>query len=428
MTTNREMIQALLLQIESLKKENEAYQSNEKMFQALVETAVSDIGEEFFCNIISRLSEWLNAECVIIGQMIGENVVEGFPMYLDGKIVQGFTYELKNTPCDMTSRKGFCVYPENVRAAFPKSKDLRELDIQGYVGTALYDKKGIPNGILCAMSRSKLDLPPQAEKIMKIVGARITAEIERKKIQRALEISEAKLREANLSKDKVFSIIGHDLKSSFNSLIGFSQLLLGNVHNADQERIERYVKVIHEVSVQTHTLLENLLEWALVQTDSKAFDPVDFSLTELLSETSVFYRNQALQKGITLKTQVREEVSLHADRNMITTVLRNLLSNAIKYTLDGGVITLSVSSSDNQVNISVADTGVGMKPDYLNNLFSMENKFSTAGTNSERGTGLGLILCKEFVEKHHGTLVVESKEGKGSKFLISIPQVKLMQN
>jgi signal transduction histidine kinase len=428
MKTERETIQSIQDQIDVLKKENDAFKSNEKMFQALVETAVGDIGEEFFNNIVKKLSEWLNAECVIIGQMTDENVVEGFPMYLDGQIVHGFSYKLEGTPCDLTSKKGYCVYLENVKQAFPTSKDLFELNIQGYVGTALYNETGEPNGILCAMSRKKLDLPPQAEKIMKIVGARITSEIERIKAQKALEISEAKLRTANASKDRLFSIIAHDLKSPFNSLIGFSQLLLGYIHHPKSEKIEKYVKVIHEVSVQTYTLLENLLEWAMVQTESNVFVPVTFNLSELFVEITDLHKNQASQKGTTLAIAIKSNVNMVADKNMITTMLRNLISNAIKYTRSGGLITVSGMADADMIKIIVADTGIGIKPENLDKLFQIEKKLSTSGTNNERGTGLGLILCKEFVEKHEGKIHVESEEGKGSRFVITIPQKQIICN
>ena len=198
MNSEKEIIQSLQNQIDIFKKERQSFEYNEKMFHALVETAVGDIGQDFFDNIVIKLSEWLNAECVIIGQLVEDNIVEGFPMYLDGEIIHGFTYHLKNTPCDLTTKKGYCVYEDSLNQLFPESKDVQDLQALGYVGTALYNKNGEPNGVLCAMSRHKLELPPQAEGIMKIVGARITTEIERKKTQRRLELSEKELKISNV--------------------------------------------------------------------------------------------------------------------------------------------------------------------------------------------------------------------------------------
>jgi signal transduction histidine kinase len=407
-------------EIDRLRQENEAFISNEKMFHALVETAVGDIGEEFFNNIVLRLSEWLHAECVIIGLKIDENKVEGFPMYLDGKIIKGFTYNLNGTPCDLTSKKGYCIYHENVRNFFPNSKDLFELNIEGYVGTALYNNMGEPNGILCAMSRNRLNLPPQAEDIMQIVGARITAEIERIKAQKALEISEQELRTANASKDRLFSIIAHDLKSPFNSLIGFSRLLLDHIRKQKFDKVEKFVGIIYDVSLQTHNLLSNLLEWSVLQTNNIHFEPGRFNLIDLFNEIQDFHRNQAEQKNISLTVAATDYLEMYADINMLTIVLRNLISNAIKYS-NGGQITMSATQDKNNTTIVVSDTGVGISKENLEKLFRIESSFSTSGTHDEKGTGLGLILCRDLIAKHNGKMWVDSKPGVGSSFAFTIP-------
>lgn len=416
-------IEQLHNEIDRLEKENQAYIANEKLFHALVETAVGDIGEKFFNSIVLRLSEWLHAECVIIGLKIEENKVEGFPMFLDGRIIQGFTYNLAGTPCDLTSKKGYCVYTENVKNYFPNSKDLFELNIQGYVGTALYNKKGEPNGILCAMSRKPLNLPAQAEDIMRIVGARITSEIERIKAQKALEISEQSLKNANASKDRLFSIIAHDLKSPFNSLIGFSRLLLDNIRKQKFDKVEKFVSIIYDVSLQTHTLLSNLLEWSMVQTNNISFDPGRFNLTDLFNEILDFQKNLAAQKNIELNVSATDHLEVFADINMLTIVLRNLISNAIKYSSDGGKITISATQDKAFTTIVVSDTGIGIPKDNLEKLFNIESSFSTYGTRDEKGTGLGLILCKDLIEKHHGKIWVESKPGVGSSFAFLIPNI-----
>ncbi|MFA9389004.1 MAG: sensor histidine kinase [Prolixibacteraceae bacterium] len=406
--------------MEILKKEKAAFESNEKMFHALVETAVGDIGQDFFNNIVIKLSEWLNAECVIIGQIVRDNVVEGFPMYLDGEIIQGFSYTLDGTPCDLTSKKGYCVYTDEVIKSFPTSKDLIEINAKGYVGTALYNKAGEPNGILCAMSRTKLNLPPQAEDIMRIVGSRITAEIERIKVQTALEISESNLRNANASKDRFFSIISHDLKSPFNSLLGLSEMLVDDVKNKKYNEISSYANQIHDVSSQSYVLLQNLLDWSLTQTGNISYHPEQIKLYELANEVITFLSVLASQKKIKLNASISPDLAVIADRKMLTTILRNLVSNAIKYTQTGGVITLTASLANDKIKMSVSDTGVGIAPKNLEKLFKIENNYSTSGTENESGTGLGLILCKEFTKRHNGDIWVESELGKGSTFNFTI--------
>lgn len=414
-------LQQLSEENRALKEELDAYRNNEKLFQALVETAVGEIGEEFFNNIVKKLADWLKADCVIIGLLVKDNLVEGFPAFLDGKTIKGFTYELRNTPCDLTSKKGYCVYTDNVKDFFPKSKDLFTLNIRGYVGIALYNKEGAANGVLCAMSRNELQLPPQSEAILRIVGSRITAEIERIKAQKALEVSEANLKKAILTKDRLFSIISHDLRSPFNSLIGFSKILMSRVDNPDMEKFKKYISIIHDVSGQTYNLLTNLLDWSLTQTNDFKFKPQELNVEEFVSNAVNSQIHAARQKGINLQYSVDKKLSVFADPNMLSTILRNLLSNALKFTPQDGNILVSANSDHENITLSVADSGIGMKPSVVKTLFNHETFYTTKGTDDEKGAGLGLILCREFVKKHRGEIWVKSKPGKGSTFYFTIP-------
>jgi signal transduction histidine kinase len=423
MSSEKEIIQSLKNQVKVLKNEKKAYKDNEKMFQALVETAVGDIGQDFFNNIVIKLSEWLNAECVIIGQLVEENKVEGFPMYLDGEIIHGFTYHLKNTPCDLTSKKGYCVYEDNLNQLFPESKDVKVLQAVGYVGTALYNINGDPNGVLCAMSRHKLQLPPQTESIMKIVGSRITSEIERIKAQKELELSEKELKISNLSKDKFFSIIAHDLKAPFNSLLGFSQLLNDEIQNNNFANVKKYGHLFHTVTKQSYSLLNNLLDWSLAATNGMKFNPEKINFNEFSNEIIHYCRSIAENKKITIESKIKNDIEFFADKNMLNTILRNLMSNAVKYTPLDGVIKISATSTNKEVIISISDTGIGIEADSLKKLFKIEEEVSTRGLDNEKGTGLGLILCRDFVEKHKGKIWAESEIGQGSTFVFTIPRV-----
>lgn len=419
----KERIQVLENQIDVLTKEKEALSKNEEMFRALIGTSVGEIGQDFFNNIVIKLAEWLNTDCIILGQFAGKNKVVAVPMYLDGKIIQDFSYDLQDTPCDLTTKKGYCIYEENVLPLFPKSKDLISIGAQGYVGTALYNKNGEPSGVLCAISRNKLQLPPKAKEILGIVGARVTAEIERKKAYLDLEISEAKLKEANAAKDRLFSIIAHDLINPFNAILGFSELLLENISINNLDMIRKYALAINDSSNKSLTLLQNLLEWSRVNADRIAFNPENFNLADIFKSVIDFLNNSALQKKITLSQTVKSDLNIFADKNMIATIIRNLVSNAIKYTHSDGKITLSATIENNETKISVSDTGVGIKSADAEKLFSIENNISIPGTNNEKGTGLGLIICKEYVKKHNGEIRVDTEVGKGSIFSFTIPNV-----
>ena len=416
-------IQELKNQIAVLMQEKKSYVNNEKMFKALVETAVGNIGQDFFNNIITRLSEWLNTECVIIGQINENNRIIAVPMYLDGKIVDDYSYDLAGTPCDLAIKRSYCTYSENIINLFPEDKELELINANGYIGTALYNKKGEATGILCALSREKLQLPPQAESIIKIIGSRISAEIERNKVFEDLILSEKKLHEANKTKDKFFSIIAHDLKSPFNAILGFSSILVKNHKKYDDEKREKIIKSVNNAANNAFKLLENLLTWSRSQSGAIEYFPEELHLKILLFETMFELQGQADKKKIRVLDDISENDVVYADKNMIATILRNLISNAIKFTNNNGSI---IISSKHQVNsalleISIEDTGVGIQKNAIDELFRIDKNTSTEGTENEKGTGLGLILCKEFVEKHGGKIWVESEIEKGSTFNFTIP-------
>jgi signal transduction histidine kinase len=230
------------------------------------------------------------------------------------------------------------------------------------------------------------------------------------------------------TKDKFFSIISHDLKSPFFTLLGFSNLLIkeinfliSEIRNERTVKIEKYGSIILETSENTYNLLTNLLEWAQSQTGRVKYNPALIVLSDLTKVITGLLRTQAKVKNITLTETISPELKVYGDFNMLMTVIRNLIANAIKYTPENGVITLTAITIEDNVQISVNDTGVGISDENMKNMFLIGHSKSTLGTNREKGTGLGLILCKEFVEKHKGKIWVESKEGIGSTFHFSIP-------
>jgi signal transduction histidine kinase len=235
--------------------------------------------------------------------------------------------------------------------------------------------------------------------------------------------SNRKLQELNATKDKLFSIIGHDLKGPLNSLTSFSYLLLHHIDSISKEEIKMLSIDIDKSLKNLFNLLENLLEWSRSQTESIDFKPEEFDLAVVLKENEDLLKGQAQNKKITVVNENRISLPVKVHKHSINTVVRNLLSNAIKFTKEGGSIKLSTEEKTNQFIISVADNGVGMSPEAIQKLFLLGTKHSTLGTAKEKGTGLGLLLCKEFVEKNGGTIHVESEEGVGSKFYFTVPKV-----
>ena len=253
------------------------------------------------------------------------------------------------------------------------------------------------------------------------IASQIANVIERRKVNDALKESEALLHELNASKDKFFSIISHDLKSPFNSILGFSNILAEQVREKDFEGIEEYAEIIQNSSQRAMDLLSNLLEWSHSQTGRMKFNPQNIEIAALINDATELLSDTAHQKSITISRGLLQNVTVFVDKAMIYTILRNLISNSIKFTKPGGTIIISAEQQWHELMVSVSDNGVGMNKDDLGKLFRIGENYSTKGTEDEIGTGLGLILCKEFIEKHGGKIWAVSEEGKGSKFCFTIP-------
>jgi signal transduction histidine kinase len=252
--------------------------------------------------------------------------------------------------------------------------------------------------------------------------------IQKQRSNKKLELANAEIRrqneqlqQLNATKDKFFSIISHDLKGPLNSLTSFSGLLINYFDSLSKEEIQALAKDLDKSLKNLFALLENLLEWSRSQTGAIEFKPEAFDLSELVHMNIELLTAQAATKEITLAYTNPQVLTVLAHKNSVTTVIRNLISNAIKFTPKGGTITLSASKSNEEALVSIADTGVGMSKEVIDKLFRIDAKHSTKGTADEKGTGLGLVLCKDFVEKNNGNIGVQSEEGKGSTFYFTLP-------
>jgi signal transduction histidine kinase len=244
--------------------------------------------------------------------------------------------------------------------------------------------------------------------------ARVATHIEIKR-------SREKLIELNATKEKLFSIISHDLRSSLGSVLSFSDLLLENLDQYPLDKIRQFVSSIYQSSKNTFELLENLLDWSRLQTEKLTKKIEKHNLKSNIDNIYLLYSEIAKKKLITLQNNIHSDIYICCDIDMTKTVLRNLVSNAIKYTYSQGLVSINFIERNSDAEISISDSGVGITTENIPNLFSIEKNISTLGTNNEKGTGLGLMLCKELVEKQGGKIWVESELGKGSTFKFSLP-------
>ncbi len=240
--------------------------------------------------------------------------------------------------------------------------------------------------------------------------------------------SREKLVELNATKDKFFSIIAHDLRNPFAGIMGLSELMETKLTEANlkaEHELLKYNEMILSTTKSAFGLLNTLMEWARSQTGQITVNPQNISMKFLVANAIAIVQGNALNKNITIENKCREEDIVFADDTLTKTILRNLLANAIKFTHKNGKVIVSTQKKENFLEISVTDTGVGIDPKNIHKIFRIDSKFTCQGTEKEKGTGLGLILCKEFVEMQDGTIWVESELGKGSKFTFTLPLRKL---
>lgn len=244
-----------------------------------------------------------------------------------------------------------------------------------------------------------------------------------KLIEMAEDLTVAKdgLEKLNQQKDKFFSIIAHDLKGPFTSLLGFSNMLANQVENFNKEKIAKSANTVNESAHRVYKLLENLLEWARLQMDSLDFNPAPVNLTEIIGSNMDLFAQVAKEKKIRLTGNIDEPVMATADTEMANTIIRNLINNAVKFTPEDGSVNIVAREDNGMAEVAVIDTGVGMTTKQLENVFKLDEKTSTVGTNGEKGTGLGLPLCKELAQKMGGDIEIVSDEENGSTFCLKLP-------
>lgn len=236
-----------------------------------------------------------------------------------------------------------------------------------------------------------------------------------------LRLSEKQLRELNATKDKFFNIVAHDLKNPFTSLLGATEVLTQNIETMEKEKIRKLAQILNDSSKSGYAILLNLLDWSRSQTGQIRINPQKLNLTKVLEDNVTDIHLSSRDKEIDITTDLPVECHIIVDKNMINTILRNLLSNAIKFTPRGGRVHITCDLTDESFTVSIKDTGIGIPSENIETLFRIDSKFSRPGTEKEVGTGLGLKLCREFVEKLGGKIWVKSVENAGSEFCFTLP-------
>ncbi|MGD9994801.1 MAG: sensor histidine kinase [Salinivirgaceae bacterium] len=245
--------------------------------------------------------------------------------------------------------------------------------------------------------------------------------IDLKSRNRVLNERKNYLNKVNQTKDKLFSVMAHDLRSPLTSIMGFTSLLEESLPRIDEKEARYYLSMVNNSAQKINTLLEDLLDWGRIQTGQVLFNPQETNLSALINEVKEYLEGNAALKLISLTSNVDDDLMIVADKNMMQAVIRNLLSNAIKFTHRKGSVNISAIKLHKQIQITVTDTGVGMNQETLENLFTSIAVDSKAGTLNEKGSGLGLLVCREYVEIHKGIISATSVAGESSVFTVLLP-------
>ncbi|PLX14801.1 MAG: hypothetical protein C0597_09520 [Marinilabiliales bacterium] len=263
------------------------------------------------------------------------------------------------------------------------------------------------------------------ERTIELFGKMIDLKKAKKTISQQKEEIEnhrEQLKALNASKDKFFSIIAHDLRNPIGGFLNLTEVLANNFDVFSEKESKEFIDVMNQASKQLYNLLENLLQWSRAQTGRISYEPQFISIRKMVDEAIDALMINIENKGIKININIDEKTVAYVDKNMITTVIRNLLSNAIKFTHSNGFISIRCKQTDNLIELSVTDNGVGIKKNDQEKLFRIDKHITTEGTSAEKGTGLGLILCKEFVAMNRGEIWVESEINKGATFIFTLPR------
>jgi signal transduction histidine kinase len=244
-----------------------------------------------------------------------------------------------------------------------------------------------------------------------------------KNLEQKVEQRTTELKKANAEKDKFISVLAHDLKNSFGGIFGAIEMLKKYLNQMRKEQITEILDSTDVSARKGYSLLMNLLEWVKSQTGRILFKPANNSVKLILDDVIDYFEEQLKTKNIKLIRYLNENETIFCDYHMLTTVLRNLISNSIKFTRRGGEIIISIEKTEKHYKICISDNGVGIKKENLDKLLKIDSHFSSYGTEQEQGSGLGLLICKEFIDKHNGLLEIKSEENKGCEFIILLPKI-----
>lgn len=410
------------------KDTEEALKKSFKRMELLSEIAsgllINDNPQRFINELCIKVMKFLDCQIFfnfLVDDSLGKlhlNAYEGISAESAQKI-EWMDFEV--AICGLVVRDGKSIVAGNIPDTPDSRTDhIKSFGIKAYTCYPLLSRDKVI-GTLSFGTNDRINFSDDDLSLLKVVADQVAIALTRVNDEEAMRESEIKLKELNATKDKFFNIVAHDLKNPFTSMLGSSELLSENIHRMNIDDIKNLSLILNDSAKNGYAILQNLLDWSRSQTGELIINPEKISLKNLIDKNISSMELAAANKDINIYSETEEDLYIFADKNMINTVMRNLLSNAIKFTHRCGKVVVCAGVASDEVIISVKDTGRGIPEENIKKLFRIDSRNSMPGTENEQGTGLGLKLSKEFIEKQGGRIWVESIENQGSEFSFSIP-------
>jgi PAS domain S-box-containing protein len=414
-------VQIVMRDITEENKREKVQQTALKILQS-ADTAASL--NELYPLLHRTLSDFMTINNFYIALYDEANDLLTFPYYVDERFPAPEPRKFNNGLTELVIKKG-----ETHLLSYKQIEEMAERGeiktnismIKKWLGVPIQIKENNIGVLVVKEYNSENYLGEREKELLELVSFPISRAIERKLIEEERELYTKNLQKLNQTKDEFFSIISHDLRSPFNSILGYTDILKNEHTSMAKNDLTFIVESLYQSTRNIYTLLNNLLQFSRFQIGKMDFEPEELNLKEILEKNIKTIEGNALQKNIEITKEIENDSNIYADENMINSVLQNLIDNAIKFTSRGGQISIKAYPNNKVIRIYVEDNGVGMSEETVSKLFNLNSKNSTPGTENEIGTGLGLLLTKEFIEKNGGSLRVESELGKGSKFIVTLP-------
>ncbi len=400
--------------------------ANRVMLNVSKAVSTTDKIDELFELIRLEITNLIDTKNFFIALFDAENNTLSLPFFQDEKDhFDQIPTEKTLSSLVLSQKKSLLLHHTEIMNLTKQGKiDVHGTVAKVWLGTLLM-AEGEVLGLMVVQNYENEDaIREEHKRLLEMIAPQISLSIKSKQSEQLLKESEKQLRDSNQTKDRFFNIIAHDLKNPFNAIIGFSSLLSEEWNEFDDDDKISMINSIKTSSEGAYDLLMNLLEWSRLRVGKIAFEPEFIDYASLIRINFSLLKPNSDKKNIKLVSDGLCDKMIWADPNMMKTVIRNLITNAIKFTPEGGVISVECYKNPDMpgmMNLSIKDSGVGIPEDEIKNLFSLTDAHSTRGTGGETGTGLGLALCREFIEKNNGKIWAESEPGKGSKFHIAMP-------